>query len=178
VTKGALGGRATPWAITRVKPEQASKVKSRMPTRLNDGEGWAVRIWHVLTNETEYAYARPAFTAMKLRKALSRLALLENTGRQGLAATIGLRRSVTGERGRPVQAVIDGLGHFTFRGDPIALFAQPGFKCDDERRTRRLFRGLPRTRSASRQLDAARNMDWNQRPVVAVLDLYRRCLFV
>ena len=29
----------------------------------------AVMIWHVLTDETEYAYARPAFTAMKLRKA-------------------------------------------------------------------------------------------------------------
>ena len=29
----------------------------------------AVMIWHVLTDGTEYAYARPAFTAMKLRKA-------------------------------------------------------------------------------------------------------------
>ena len=39
MTKAALGGRATRWVINRVKPEQASKVKSRMPTRLNDGEG-------------------------------------------------------------------------------------------------------------------------------------------
>jgi transposase len=29
----------------------------------------AVMIWHVLTGEPEYAFARPAFTAMKLRKA-------------------------------------------------------------------------------------------------------------
>jgi transposase len=29
----------------------------------------AVMIWHVLTGDTEYAFARPAFTAMKLRKA-------------------------------------------------------------------------------------------------------------
>jgi transposase len=28
----------------------------------------AVMIWHVLASETEYVYARPAFTAMKLRK--------------------------------------------------------------------------------------------------------------
>jgi hypothetical protein len=28
-----LGGRATRWAVTRVKPEQASKVKLQMPTR-------------------------------------------------------------------------------------------------------------------------------------------------
>ncbi len=29
----------------------------------------AAMIWHVLTDGTDYAYARPAFTAMKLRKA-------------------------------------------------------------------------------------------------------------
>ena len=28
----------------------------------------AVMIWHILSSEKEYAYARPAFTAMKLRK--------------------------------------------------------------------------------------------------------------
>jgi len=28
----------------------------------------AVMIWHVLTTGKDYAYARPAFTAMKLRK--------------------------------------------------------------------------------------------------------------
>ena len=41
VTKVALGGRAIQRAVTRVKPEQASKVKSRMPIRLNYGEGRA-----------------------------------------------------------------------------------------------------------------------------------------
>jgi len=41
VTKAALGGRAIRRAITCVKPEQASKVKSRTPTRLNIGEGRA-----------------------------------------------------------------------------------------------------------------------------------------
>jgi hypothetical protein len=41
VTKAALGGRAIRQAITRVKPEQASKVKVRTPTRLRYGEGRA-----------------------------------------------------------------------------------------------------------------------------------------
>ena len=36
-----LGGRATLQAVTRVKLEQASKVKSWMPTRLLTGEGRA-----------------------------------------------------------------------------------------------------------------------------------------
>jgi hypothetical protein len=39
VTKTALGGRAIQQAVTHVKPEQASKVKSWTPTRLRDGEG-------------------------------------------------------------------------------------------------------------------------------------------
>lgn len=39
MTKAALGGRAIQRAATRVKPEQASKVMMRMPTRLKDGEG-------------------------------------------------------------------------------------------------------------------------------------------
>jgi hypothetical protein len=34
-----MGGRATLQAVTRVKPEQASKVKSWTPTRLRNGEG-------------------------------------------------------------------------------------------------------------------------------------------
>jgi len=37
--KSALGGRAILQAVTRVKLEQASKVKSWMPTRLLTGEG-------------------------------------------------------------------------------------------------------------------------------------------
>ena len=42
MTKAALGGRAMRWAITRVKPEQASKVQLRMPTRRDRGRqyGW------------------------------------------------------------------------------------------------------------------------------------------
>jgi len=39
VTKAALGGRAIQRAVTRVKPEQASKVMMWMPTRLSAGEG-------------------------------------------------------------------------------------------------------------------------------------------
>jgi hypothetical protein len=38
-TKSALGGRAILQAVTRVKLEQASKVKLWMPTRLLTGEG-------------------------------------------------------------------------------------------------------------------------------------------
>jgi hypothetical protein len=34
-----VGGRAIWRAVTRVKPEQASKVKMRTPTRLSNGEG-------------------------------------------------------------------------------------------------------------------------------------------
>jgi len=37
--KSALGGQAILQAVTRVKLEQASKVKSWMPTRLLTGEG-------------------------------------------------------------------------------------------------------------------------------------------
>ena len=45
MTKAALGGRAMRWAITRVKPEQASKVQLRMPTRRDRGRqyGWGRR---------------------------------------------------------------------------------------------------------------------------------------
>jgi hypothetical protein len=41
--ESALGRAATLQAVTRVKPEQASKVKSWMPTRLLTGEGRANR---------------------------------------------------------------------------------------------------------------------------------------
>src|SRR5712691_3460619 len=41
--KSAIGGQAILQAVTRVKLEQASKVKSWMPTRLNYGEGHADR---------------------------------------------------------------------------------------------------------------------------------------
>ena len=41
--KSAVGRAATLQAVTRVKPEQASKVKSWMPTRLLTGEGRANR---------------------------------------------------------------------------------------------------------------------------------------
>ena len=42
MTKAALGGRAMRWAITRVKPEQASKVQLGMATRQDRGRqyGW------------------------------------------------------------------------------------------------------------------------------------------
>jgi transposase len=43
----------------------------------------AVMIWHVLTEGTEYAYARPAFTAMKLRKAALRAGAPRAYGKAG-----------------------------------------------------------------------------------------------
>ena len=43
----------------------------------------AVMIWHVLTDGTEYAYARPAFTAMKLRKAALKAGAPREYGRAG-----------------------------------------------------------------------------------------------
>lgn len=43
MTKAASGGRAIQRAVTCVKPEQASKVTMRMPTRPNGGEGRANR---------------------------------------------------------------------------------------------------------------------------------------
>ena len=39
MTKAASGGRAIQRAVTRVKPEQASKSIMRMPTRTKRGEG-------------------------------------------------------------------------------------------------------------------------------------------
>jgi hypothetical protein len=41
--KSAIGGQAILQAVTRVKLEQAPKVKSWMPTRLLTGEGRANR---------------------------------------------------------------------------------------------------------------------------------------
>ena len=43
MTKPTQGGRASWQAVTRVKLEQASKVKSWLPTRLRYGEGRADR---------------------------------------------------------------------------------------------------------------------------------------
>ena len=53
----------------------------------------AVMIWHVLTDGTEYAYARSAFTAMKLRKAALKAGAPREYGKAGL----GLRRSASGK---------------------------------------------------------------------------------
>ena len=41
-------------------------------------------IWHVLTDGTEYAYARPAFAAMKLRRQRSKPALHASMARRDL----------------------------------------------------------------------------------------------
>jgi transposase len=43
----------------------------------------AVMIWHVLTDGVEYAYARPAFTAMKLRKAALKAGAPREHGKAG-----------------------------------------------------------------------------------------------
>ena len=43
----------------------------------------SVMIWHVLTEGTEYAYARPAFTAMKLRKAALKAGAPREYGKAG-----------------------------------------------------------------------------------------------
>lgn len=43
----------------------------------------AVMIWHVLTGESEYAYARPAFTAMKLRKVALKAGAPREYGKAG-----------------------------------------------------------------------------------------------
>ena len=43
----------------------------------------AVMIWHVLTSEREYAFARPAFTAMKLRKAALKAGAPREYGKAG-----------------------------------------------------------------------------------------------
>ena len=43
----------------------------------------AVMIWHVLTDGTEYVYARPAFTAMKLRKAALKAGAPREYGKAG-----------------------------------------------------------------------------------------------
>ena len=43
----------------------------------------AVIIWHVLTEEKEYAFARPAFTAMKLRKVALKAGAPREYGKAG-----------------------------------------------------------------------------------------------
>lgn len=43
----------------------------------------AVMIWHVLAGERDYAYARPAFTAMKLRKIALKAGALREYGKAG-----------------------------------------------------------------------------------------------
>ncbi len=43
----------------------------------------AVLIWHILTDEVDYAYARPAFTAMKLRKAALKAGAPREYGKAG-----------------------------------------------------------------------------------------------
>jgi hypothetical protein len=52
----------------------------------------AVMIRHVPTDETEYAYARPAFTAMKLRRWHSRQERRGSTARPDLGAITGTRK--------------------------------------------------------------------------------------
>jgi transposase len=43
----------------------------------------AVMIWHVLTSDADYAYARPAFTAMKMRKAALKAGAPRECGKAG-----------------------------------------------------------------------------------------------
>jgi hypothetical protein len=60
-----LGGRATLQAVTRVKPEQASKVKLWMPTRLLTGEGRANG------EETDkHLFGPPGYWAQHARKVI------------------------------------------------------------------------------------------------------------
>ena len=51
----------------------------------------AVMIWHVLTDGTEYAYARPAFTAMKLRKAALKAGAPREYGKAGPGRDYGIK---------------------------------------------------------------------------------------
>src|SRR5947208_2331240 len=60
--ESAVGRAATLQAVTRVKPEQASKVKSWMPTRLLTGEGRANR------EETDrHLFGPPGYTTLEAR---------------------------------------------------------------------------------------------------------------
>ena len=56
----------------------------------------AVMIWHVLASESEYAFARPAFTAMKLRKVALKAGAPREYGKAGPGGTTGSRRSANG----------------------------------------------------------------------------------
>src|SRR5256712_5559477 len=63
--KSAVGRAATLQAVTRVKPEQASKVKSWMPTRQLTGEGRADR------EETDqHLFGPPGYWARHAGKAI------------------------------------------------------------------------------------------------------------
>ena len=81
----ALGGVATVWAATRVNPEQASKVKSRMLTRLRYGEGrWVVG---------KRSIKAPA-------------AILRGSGSGTYGRLIGQRGRPTGDEGRDLQRIV------------------------------------------------------------------------
>jgi hypothetical protein len=63
--ESAFGRAATLQAVTRVKPEQASKVKSWMPTRLLTGEGRANG------EETDkHLFGPPGYWARHVRKVI------------------------------------------------------------------------------------------------------------
>ena len=57
----------------------------------------AMMIWHVLTDGTEYAYARPAFTAMKLRKAALKAGAPREYGKAGPGRDYWIKESASGE---------------------------------------------------------------------------------
>jgi len=57
----------------------------------------AVMIWHILTTGKDYAYARPAFTAMKLRKVALKAGAPRAYGRLARVGTTGSRNSASGK---------------------------------------------------------------------------------
>jgi transposase len=64
--------------------QRVQRNRGAPPAAVATARKLAVMIWHVLTDGTEYAFAGPASTAMKLRKAALRAGALRAYGKAGL----------------------------------------------------------------------------------------------
>jgi transposase len=82
LVEGAWSARLAPGPL-RAFFERVRRTRGAPAAAVATARKLAVMIWHVLTDGTEYAYARPAFTAMKLRKAALKAGAPREYGKAG-----------------------------------------------------------------------------------------------
>ena len=80
-----VGQDARSGTPARIFQSRAKRPEARPQLRWATARKLAVMIWHVLTRGTDYAYARPAFTAMKMRKAALKAGAPRAHGKAGPA---------------------------------------------------------------------------------------------